>query len=443
MQKQPLNYPQTTITPSSKKAFTQQMLEDGFVLMSSEKFTTTRLYNKKSGTYPANDYIPLAYARYCKLESVPKEDNISAYVKASLPLVTGTLFRPNSEEIINNYGSSWINTYKAYEPKPSSADISLFLEYLTRLFPDSYDYSTCVSWLAHMFQRPEQRPSWHLLLTSHVGTGKGFLVQEILNPLLVQQTSVVSSFERVMGKFSTVLSDNMLVLLDDPKSKSDNTATQLKSLLSEERAYVEQKGLTGGMVDTFTRFILASNEARPLRLDDNERRWYCPKRLEHRTSKEETQLFIGLLADALKRPGYLDAIYNWFMAYDIGNFNHKHIAQSDMLLEMIGLSENSSDYLFSDFTANHSFFKQKELLTAFEDEGLSRPHDAYVKNMLQSLGFKRKQFRSEGIVMTGIWCKADATQADYEQYKNPQKVAVTFKPCLPPVVGWEPEQLPF
>jgi hypothetical protein len=399
-----------------KKEFSDCLKKDGFVWMSNEKFTTTRLYNKYSGNYPANDYVPMEYARFCKLEMMPSEDKISAYIKASLELVTGVVFIPNGPDIIHRHGSKWINTYRDYKPLAQPTDIDLFKEYLFRLFPDAEDYSICVSWLSHMFQRPEERPSWHLMLSSEVGTGKGFLVQSILNPLLSNQSSVINNFNSVTGKFSTVLSNNMLVLLDDPKSNSDSTATQLKSLLSEERAFIEPKGLTGGMVSTYTRFILASNENRPLRLDGDERRWYVPKRLSHKSSKEETQEFITRLAAALETPGYLDSIFHFFMEFDISRFNHKHVAQSQALMEMIGLSENSSDYVFSDFVEDHQFFTQEEIKAAFELEDMSVPSDAYIVHALGGLGFLKKQFRNDGGSKSRVWCKKMATQSDYNRH---------------------------
>jgi len=394
--------------------FVEQMIKDGFVWMSNEKFTQTRLYNKFSGSYPANDFVHLEYARYCKLKKVDKEDNISAYVKASLPLVTGTIFRPNGAEIIHEYGSNWINTYRQRERQKSQCDISLFHEYLERLWSDESDRHTCVSWLAHMFQQPEKRPSWHLMLISDVGTGKGFLVSEILSKLLCGQSAVVSSYERVIGKFSTLLAQNMLVLLDDPKTNSEHTMTQLKSVLSEERAFVERKGMEGAMVRTYTRFILASNEARPLRLDDNERRWYVPKRLEHRVDKAETQKFIEKLSAKLDVPGFLEAIYEWLMEYDISDFNYKHVDQSDTLKAIIGLSGNFLDGAYDDFLEERQVFSLREIKSYFDEEQLNLPSDRAIGFALGERGFESKPLKIPG-GKSRFWVRKGLSTAEARQ----------------------------
>ena len=411
--------------PDNNQAkFVKQMIENGFVWMSNEKFTQTRLYNKFSGSYPANDFVNLEYARYCRLKKLDKDDNISSYVKASLPLVTGTVFRPNEAEIVHEYGSNWINTYRQRERQKSYCDISMFHEYLKRLWPDELERHTCVSWLAHMFQQPAKRPSWHLMLISDVGTGKGFLVSEILNKLLCGQSAVVSSYERVIGKFSTLLAQNMLVLLDDPKTNSEHTMTQLKSVLSEERAFVERKGMEGAMVRTYTRFILASNEARPLRLDDNERRWYVPKKLEHHIDKAETQQFIGKLSAKIDEPFFLDAIYAWFMEYDISEFNYKHIDQSDTLKSIIGLSTNFLDGAYDDFLEERQVFSLSQIKSYFEEEGLNLPSDRAIGFVLSERGFESKPIKvAEG--KSRFWVRKGLSTAEARQILDERLLPVS------------------
>ncbi|PMY01952.1 hypothetical protein C1X54_35475, partial [Pseudomonas sp. GW460-13] len=97
----------------------------------------------------------------------------------------------------------WCNTYRQFEPITERADVHPdFLEFLERLFPDAAERHTAIQWLAHAFQKPEERPSWHLLLISESGTGKGYLFNEILAPLLLH-TSIAPSFSKVTAQFST------------------------------------------------------------------------------------------------------------------------------------------------------------------------------------------------------------------------------------------------
>jgi hypothetical protein len=123
-------------------------------------------------------------------------------------------------------------------------------------------------------------------------------------------------------------------MLDDPKAKSECTMTKIKSKLSETYISVERKYEAAAMQKVFTRVVLASNEKRPLKLDINERRWFAPIYMQHLISPEETQSFIAKLAEWLNDGG-LDAVHNWLMTYNLENFNHKSIYQTQTLKVMI------------------------------------------------------------------------------------------------------------
>lgn len=290
------------------------LVKRGFCKLDDAASNQTRLYNRFNGKILYFGFLENDYANWLHRTGKTCSYRNPSYLAYTLPHVIGTKFVPNVGEYVTEHdsGCAFVNTYRKYEPSTEAADVSpLFIEYLERLFPVAEERHIVVQWLAHIFQYPEQRPSWHLMLTSEPGTGKGFLVQETLHPLL-RHTSVVASYAKVMGQFSTVLEDNLLILLDDCKAKSETVQTQLKSLLSEERTYAERKHMQGGMVDTYARFILASNEYKPLHLDASERRWYVPSRLQHRESRQETQAFIKQLADWLAIPGSLCKVYNYF-----------------------------------------------------------------------------------------------------------------------------------
>lgn len=402
-------------THSNLELFTKNFKSLDWCQLFSEKYNSARLYNATQNFTPPPEYIRASFNSWCKESnkkpSSDEQENVVGYVLSSLPVVLGTCFKPTNSisKFVTESGCTTVNTYRKYVPTTDSKDVSpLFLEYLERLFPLLSDRNTCVSWLAHIFQKPWERPSWHLLLTSDVGTGKGFLVNNILQPLLLH-TSVVSSYEKVTGKFSSVLEDNLVVLLDDPKSKSDDTMTRLKSSLSEERCYVEHKGLSGKMVRTYTRFINASNEERPLKLEANERRWYAPARMIHKHDKRETQVFIKNLVDWLDESGSLCKVFNWFMSFPIEHFNPKHVEQSEALLTMIDLSRNALDGFFDGWIAQHEVFEYKTLKEAVLEAGYDRQSDAYLKHVFTSSGYLSGRFKKNALT---LWYKSSKTKEE-------------------------------
>lgn len=391
----------------------------GFCKLDDASSNYTRLFNRFNGNVLPLSFIENDFSRWLFTTRQKCSYRSPSYIIYTLPHVVGTKFVPVATEFFTEPQTEclYVNTYRKYAPSTDSASVSpLFLEYLERLVPDQAERHIFTQWLSHIFQHPQERPSWHVMLTSEPGTGKGFLVESILHPLL-HHTSVVSSFSHVMGKFSTMLADNLLVLLDDPAQGSEDTQTKLKSLLSEERAYCEPKGLQGGMVQTYTRFILASNDARPLHLEANERRWWSPAPLVHRHSKEETQRFIKTLADWLALPGSLCAVYNWFMAYDLKDFNPKHIDQSANLKEMIGMSVNVHAQFLEHYITEHTVFTNAELMQAFDAHGTQRPGSRQVPHLLREAGYTSGRPRIDGKLTSLCYPSSMTLEAIRAAYK--------------------------
>ncbi|HWV02970.1 primase-helicase family protein [Ralstonia sp.] len=374
--------------------FSRYLATCGWCFLANEKYTTVRLYNRFTRTTPPEAVLPTMFRRWDATNA--STEGLTGYLKHSLPLVFGHVFQPNGEDFVERHGTLWCNTYQQFEPVTDSADVHPdFLEFLERLFPDDSERHQSIQWLAHGLRKPEERPSYHLLLISESGTGKGFLFNEILKPLLIH-TSIAPSFSRVTAQFSTVLEDNLLCLLDDPRKGSDETMTRMKSILSEEWALVEHKGETARMVPTFTRFILASNLERPLRLDEDDRRWFAPKKLVHRVSKEETQQFLSRLYSWLQQSDSLSRVYNWFMQYDLDGFNPKHIPQTDQLRAMIAMSRNALDDVYADFFAENPVLHVSDLQAHIVDAGYTKPQNAAVNHALVEGGYRSQELLAEG-----------------------------------------------
>lgn len=68
----------------------------------------------------------------------------------------------------------YLNLYEAYQPSYNSVgDIALWHEFMERLFPVENERVYIESFIAHIFQKPSERPTFGLMLTSEHGTGKG------------------------------------------------------------------------------------------------------------------------------------------------------------------------------------------------------------------------------------------------------------------------------
>jgi Family of unknown function (DUF5906) len=375
------------------KEYAQDLKKRGFCKLTNSAANYTQIYNRFNRQAFTPCFISEDFFRWRRRNRKACRTPTTPYITYSLQHIIGQKFIPNEGDYWTDEitGCSYANTWREYKPttdKPPALS-PLCREYFERLLPVESERHLFLQWVAHIFQRPAERPSWHVMFTSEPGTGKGFLVEELLHPLL-HHTQVIATYAKLTGQFSTTLEDNLLVLLDDCKARTEAQQTTLKSLLSEERAYVERKGLQGGMVQTYTRFILASNEAKPLDLEASERRWFVPTAMVHKVDLEETQAFIESFQDWLDLPGSLDAVYQFFVTYDLDGFKHKYVAKTATLEGMVKLSKGIHGDLLQDFIAEHRVFTTAEWMAEYDKQGMPKLRDAKaIPALLLEAGYEK------------------------------------------------------
>lgn len=353
------------------------------------------------------DPLPLSFladdfAQFCRetgtkiLSPMPS----AAYLAFPLQIVTGTTFRPNGSPIVQARRSRhrYVNTFQTFEPLHAAIDLSPdFHAFLACLLPDPVERRTFIQYCAHMFQHPEIRPSWHIMLLSETGTGKGYLFADILSPLLCMQTMLVKRYAELTGRFANAMQGTILVQLDDCKSKREDVQTQLKSLMTEPRVLVEEKGLAAGMVATYTRMFLASNELVPLDLNDTERRWWIPARLGYSNGltgdagRKDRKQLIQRLSDWLKLDGAMEAVYEFFMSYDLEGFDPKSAPMTDTLRDQIAKSVTVEQSFATDYLADHptKVLKSEDLSTAFSAAGMSKPSNQAIGKLFDGCGYRQ------------------------------------------------------
>lgn len=295
------------------------------------------------------------------------------YIVAALPHVVGYTYTPLAGGYVTHSKAANTKLLNKYlQPQQSIqavTNIKPFTDYLERMFPVDKERHVITQWLAHLFQRPEQRPSWHLLITSDHGTGKGYLYKEVLFPLLDGMTSKCeTSYAPLFDKHSHHLNCTQLCILDDcVETGKKDTYDKMKSLLSEEFTTYEQKYLDPRTIPVFTRIISNNNPVRPFRVPEEDRRWFAPKYIELPQDGVSTSVYLNLMDEYLENEDGLNQIYNYFMSYSLEGFNHKETYQTDTLLDIIGLSVSTMEQEVADWINKTVVFKSEDLVSRFSD----------------------------------------------------------------------------
>jgi hypothetical protein len=246
--------------PVNKAAISEyvtNLKQRGFCKIDDSTSNQTRLFNRCTGEILFTSFLESDFDRWCDANSKETEYPGSRYIMRTLTHVVGQKFDPvgGAYSLEARSGLCYVNICQKYEPASTSSDVGpLWYEFWERLIANPVQRRQALQWIAHTFQKPGERPSYHLMWPSEPGTGKGYLFENVLQPLLLH-TEIAASYDKVMGRFSTMLETSLMVLLDDCKTTSDATQTKLKSILSEERQHVEKKQQQGKMVRSYTRFI--------------------------------------------------------------------------------------------------------------------------------------------------------------------------------------------
>ncbi len=323
--------------------------------------------------------------------------NERSYAFSSFEKITKDVFLPSRPRLIpcaDLQGFYELNTWKNYIPKTDEREqgIACWIEFLERLFPIENERKYVVQFLAHLMQKPEERPSFAIMLTSDQGTGKGVLFSHILYPLLSKQAVQNSDYSAFMGKHSNSLDGTLLCMLDDTQSNHPVMMTKLKSRISEPYVHIERKFENARTIPVFTRIILASNKITPIQLSENDtRRWYVPSYIRHKIDKPETQAFIANMLEKIS----LDSIYNWLMNQSLDGFNHKNPPETETLLAMVERSKPELECEIDDFIQTRKVF-QWSCLKLFLNENF---YDKDIKDYLSEKGYqsKRLNFKSTKI----------------------------------------------
>lgn len=354
-------------------------------------------------------FLTADFADFCKENGrrLPAKMPTETYLAFPLKTVTGTRFQPNGPDLIRRPRSRhrYVNTYQSFVPQAAAVELSpLFTDFIACLFPDAQERHTFLQYCAHMIQFPEVRPSWHVMLLSETGTGKGFMFARILSPLLCHQTALLKKYAELLGRFANAMDGTILVQLDDCKSKREDVQAQMKSLMTEESVLLEEKGLAAGMVATYTRFFLASNEEVPLDLDDTERRWWIPKRLGYsngligKDGRDDRQKLIKRLTKWLATPGALEAVHSFLATYSLADFDVKSCPMTETLQEQIRKSVTVEQSFALDFLSCHEMkvLKSQELSKAFTDSGMSKPSNQAIGKLLEQCEYRQDYLTASG-----------------------------------------------
>lgn len=249
--------------------------------------------------------------------------------KANL-CTAGITFYPNDDRYYNGK----LNSYFGLGTKPDNytfSDIGAYLLHLELIIcnNDNTCYEYLLNWLAHMIQKPMEKPEVAIILKAGQGTGKGTFVDPI-GKIIGAHFVHLTEQSQVVGRFNSLLENKILIFADEFFAGSKKHTDQLKGMITEKTAKIERKGVDSIMVPSFSRLIMASNHENIVSIEKDERRYLY---LEVSEDKKQNHNYFEALRRTIDCPRFTGQLLQFLLERDITNFNPRRVPQTKALGE--------------------------------------------------------------------------------------------------------------
>lgn len=213
-----------------------------------------------------------------------------------------------------------LNLWRDCTINPVAGDWSLIRQYLLDVVcaGDMGAYRYLILFLAHMMQRPEDKPGILIVMLGGQGIGKGGFFR-LLSAIWQQSTLLVSDINHVLGQFNAQVERSYVLCMDEALFVGDKRATErFKSFVTEPSITIEQKYQPRRTIASYHRLFAASNHAHFAQVDPDDRRFVFLRVSE---SRKGDTAYWDQFHKAVANPAIVAAMVHDLKNYDISDFN--------------------------------------------------------------------------------------------------------------------------
>ena len=265
--------------------------------------------------------------------------------------------------------------------KPKQGDWFVIQEFLHTVICNNnvplFDY--IVRYLAHMLQRPEEKPGIMIVFLSGQGCGKS-TVFKLLGRIWSRTTLQVSDIGEVIGQFNAALERNYVVCMDEALFAGDKKSLdRLKSLITAPTCRIEQKHQPSRTIDSYHRLFAASNHNHFAHVDKDDRRFLF---IRLSSVHKQDQIYFDGVNDALDNDDAIAAMMYDLVNLDLTGFNvrkrpitEEHLSQR--LQSLGGFERYWYEVLQSGFLSSFKDWAKPEFISS---SSLIDKYKEYDKN---------------------------------------------------------------
>jgi hypothetical protein len=186
-----------------------------------------------------------------------------------------------------------------------------------------------LGWLAHLVQRPWEKPGVAVVLKGAKGVGKS-IVGEILRELLKHHTVAVSQPRHLVGNFNSHLARAVLVLVEEAFWAGDRTAEgALKDQITGATIRVERKGFDVEELPSFHRYMITGNAEWIVPATHDDRRYAV---FDVGDARQQDHEFFGAMMKEMREGGY-EALMHHLRTFDLGRVDLRTAPRTEGLAQ--------------------------------------------------------------------------------------------------------------
>jgi hypothetical protein len=143
--------------------------------------------------------------------------------------------------------------------------------------PTSFDYVD--NYIAHMIQKPSQKPDTMVILSGKQGTGKDLFISFIESMIGIDNVIHIDKMESLLKNFNTSIARKLLTKVNEISDKGVHIDKhdQLKEKITATYLTIEPKGFDSYQLDHVSRYFGFSNKDNILNIEESDRRFMMIK----------------------------------------------------------------------------------------------------------------------------------------------------------------------
>jgi hypothetical protein len=345
-----------------------------------------------------------------------------------IPKVDGRRYSPESPEIFEINGATFLNTYHETEqpevpdtPTAEDQENTAIVEaHFAHLIPDRRTRETILSWLAYIVQT-RKRPTWAIMLQGPEGDGKSFIVNLMAVVLGPSNVGVVD-VSILESAFNGWAEGHLLKSVEELKMHGHSrydTLNKLKQVITNATIPIHRKNRDPYTAMNTAGYLITTNFRDALPISDQDSRYYM--HASPRQTREEVAAFEAA------NPGYFPALFGtlddspgalrkWMLEYPIAD-HFRPYGRAPASIEhdhAVALNKSDEQTAIEDAMATGGVGLSADLLDTtalagyFLDHGMNELRTNSLRSLLTTMGFHfLGRFKVEGSNRR-FWSRAPA-----------------------------------